>query len=77
MKSRAAILHGVGQDWQIETLELDPPRAGEVLVKMYQAATPKLDEPITRRYRLDDINDAIKHLREGQNIRGVIDFTTT
>src|SRR5262249_34578055 len=33
MRSHAAVLHGVGQDWQIETIEVDPPRAGEVLVQ--------------------------------------------
>jgi NDMA-dependent alcohol dehydrogenase len=46
-----------------------------MLLSMYEAGTLKLDELITRRYRLDEINEAIKHLREGQNIRGVIDFT--
>jgi S-(hydroxymethyl)glutathione dehydrogenase/alcohol dehydrogenase len=46
-----------------------------MLLSMYEAGTLKLDELITRRYRLDEINDAIKHLREGSNIRGIIDFT--
>jgi Zn-dependent alcohol dehydrogenase len=36
-----------------------------------QAAVLKLDELITRRYRLDEINDAIKHLREGQKRRRI------
>ncbi|MGA5544144.1 NDMA-dependent alcohol dehydrogenase [Mycobacterium sp. NPDC051198] len=45
-----------------------------MLLSMYEAGTLKLDELITRRYRLDEINTAIKHLREGSNIRGVIDF---
>ena len=48
-----------------------------MLLSMYEAGTLKLDELITRRYRLDEINDAIKHLREGSNIRGIIDFTLT
>ena len=48
-----------------------------MLLSMYEAGTLKLDELVTRRYRLDEINDAIKHLREGSNIRGVIDFPTT
>jgi NDMA-dependent alcohol dehydrogenase len=47
-----------------------------MLLSMYEAGTLKLDELITRRYGLDEINDAIKHLREGHNIRGVIDFRT-
>lgn len=46
-----------------------------MLLSMYEAGALKLDELITRRYRLDEINDAIKHLREGSNIRGIIDFT--
>ena len=33
MKSRAAILHDVGGPWSVEEFELDPPRAGEVLVE--------------------------------------------
>ncbi len=33
MKIRAAVLWGRGQDWQIEEIELDPPKAQEVLVK--------------------------------------------
>ena len=45
-----------------------------MLLSMYQAGTLRLDELVTRRYRLDDINDAIAHLRESSNIRGVICF---
>ena len=37
MKSRAAILHDVGGPWSVEDFELDPPRAGEVLVEMAAA----------------------------------------
>jgi hypothetical protein len=33
MKTRAAILRDVGKDWEIVELDLDPPRAGEVLVR--------------------------------------------
>ncbi|TDO17281.1 S-(hydroxymethyl)glutathione dehydrogenase/alcohol dehydrogenase [Mycobacterium sp. BK086] len=46
-----------------------------MLLSMYEAGTLKLDELVTRRYRLEDINDAIGHLREGSNIRGIIDFS--
>ena len=44
------------------------------LLAIYQSGGLKLDEMVTRRYRLDDINDAIGDLRDGRNIRGVIDF---
>ena len=135
MKCQAAVLRGVGKDWEIHEVDLDPPHAGEVLVKMsvagichsddhfatgdtvpsedmvemmlaeysvpmiltdmiysnkqlkgtlyggmnpwadiprflsiYQSGGLKLDEMVTRRYRLDQINDAIIDLREGRNI---------
>jgi S-(hydroxymethyl)glutathione dehydrogenase/alcohol dehydrogenase len=29
---------------------------------------------VTKRYRLDQINDAITDMREGRNIRGIIEF---
>ncbi len=44
MKCRAAVLHGVGQQWQIEELTVDPPVAGEVLVKWSVAGLCHSDE---------------------------------
>lgn len=44
MKTRAAVLHGVGQPWSIEEIELDPPKAGEVLVKTAFAGLCHSDE---------------------------------
>jgi Zn-dependent alcohol dehydrogenase len=34
----------------------------------------KLDELITRRYALDDVNQAYAEMRSGVNIRSVVDF---
>ena len=34
METQAAVLWGQNEDWKIETIELDPPKAGEVLVKL-------------------------------------------
>ncbi len=34
MRMKAAVLHGVREPLTIEEVELDPPKAGEVLVKM-------------------------------------------
>ena len=34
MKTRAAVLRDMGKDWEITELDLDPPRDGEVLVKL-------------------------------------------
>ncbi|MDR3664299.1 MAG: NDMA-dependent alcohol dehydrogenase [Mycobacterium sp.] len=45
------------------------------LARLYQDGQLKLDEMITRRYRLDDINDAFDDLLGGRVIRAVIDFT--
>ncbi|MDY7106134.1 MAG: NDMA-dependent alcohol dehydrogenase [Actinomycetota bacterium] len=44
MKSRAAVLHGVGQKWSVEEIEIDPPKAGEVLVKTAYAGLCHSDE---------------------------------
>jgi alcohol dehydrogenase len=42
--------------------------------RMYQSGQLQLDEMISKRYRLDDINDAYADLLNGEIIRGVIDF---
>jgi NDMA-dependent alcohol dehydrogenase len=44
------------------------------LARLYQSGRLQLDEMITRRYRLDDVNEAYADLRNGELIRGVIDF---
>ena len=44
MQCRAAVLHGVGQQWQIETITVDPPKAGEVLVHWKVAGLCHSDE---------------------------------
>jgi alcohol dehydrogenase (nicotinoprotein) len=43
-----------------------------MLLGLYKSGDLKLDELITRRYQLDEINQAYKDLEEGKNIRGVI-----
>ena len=44
MKTRAAILHGVGEQWSVEEIELDPPGPGEVLIKTAYAGLCHSDE---------------------------------
>lgn len=44
MKCRAAVIRGVGQDWEIREIELDPPRGGEVLVRMAVAGICHSDD---------------------------------
>lgn len=45
-----------------------------MLATLYEAGRLQLDEMITRRYRLDDVNEAYEDLSRGELIRGVIDF---
>ena len=44
MKCRAAVMRGVGKDWEIREIDLDPPRAGEVLVRMAVAGICHSDD---------------------------------
>lgn len=44
MQTRAAILRDVGQDWEVTDLELDEPRAGEVLIRWAAAGLCHSDE---------------------------------
>jgi S-(hydroxymethyl)glutathione dehydrogenase/alcohol dehydrogenase len=41
-------------------------------IDLYRAGKLRLDEMITRRYALDDVNVAVDDMLEGRNIRGVI-----
>jgi S-(hydroxymethyl)glutathione dehydrogenase/alcohol dehydrogenase len=42
------------------------------LLKLYQDGLLKLDEMVTQRYSLEDVNQGYEDLRQGLNIRGVI-----
>ena len=44
MKTRAAVLWGLNQLWQIEEVDIDPPKAGEVLVEWKFAGLCHSDE---------------------------------
>ena len=44
------------------------------LLDMYRGGSRKLDELITTRYSLDQINEGYQAMRDGTNIRGVIEF---
>ncbi|HUE87036.1 MAG TPA: Zn-dependent alcohol dehydrogenase [Vicinamibacterales bacterium] len=50
----------------------DPLYDIERLVKLHQDGRLKLDELTTRRYRLDEVNDALAALSRGEGGRGVI-----
>jgi NDMA-dependent alcohol dehydrogenase len=53
---------------------MNPRTSMPMLLSMYQAGALKLDELVTHHYRLDQINEAFADLREGRNIRGIIEF---
>jgi S-(hydroxymethyl)glutathione dehydrogenase/alcohol dehydrogenase len=44
------------------------------MLQMYQSGQLKLDELITRRYKLDEIGQGYADMHAGKNIRGVITF---
>ncbi len=44
MKTRAAVLHAVGEQWSVEEIDIDPPGPGEVLVKTAYAGLCHSDE---------------------------------
>ena len=43
--------------------------------RLYETGQLQLDEMITRRYRLDDINDGYRDQLNGEIVRGIIDFS--
>ena len=47
MKCKGAVMRGIGRDWEIEEITLDPPREGEVLVKMAVAGVCHSDDHFT------------------------------
>jgi S-(hydroxymethyl)glutathione dehydrogenase/alcohol dehydrogenase len=53
----------------------NPQRDIPLLLSMYQAGKLNLDDMVTRRYRLEQINDGYQDMLEGRNIRGVIRYT--
>ena len=44
------------------------------LLSMYREGELRLDELVTRRYSLQEINEGYDDMREGRNIRGIIEF---
>ena len=53
---------------------MNPRASMPMLLSQYRSGNLKLDELVTKRYRLDQINDALTDMREGRNIRGMIEF---
>jgi S-(hydroxymethyl)glutathione dehydrogenase/alcohol dehydrogenase len=53
---------------------MNPRASMPMLLSLYRNGNLKLDELITKRYTLDQINDAFTDMREGRNIRGIVEF---
>jgi NDMA-dependent alcohol dehydrogenase len=53
---------------------MNPRASTPMLLSMYRNGHLKLDELITKRYKLDQINEGFTDMLEGRNIRGVIEF---
>jgi S-(hydroxymethyl)glutathione dehydrogenase/alcohol dehydrogenase len=69
---RASVLYEQGKPLGVEELALESPRAGEV--HLYLAGKLKVDQLITRRYGLDEANEAFRALAAGELARGLIVF---
>jgi NDMA-dependent alcohol dehydrogenase len=54
---------------------LSPRVAIPALLSLYQEGQLKLDELVTTRYSLEDVNQGYQDMRDGKNIRGMIVYT--
>jgi Zn-dependent alcohol dehydrogenase len=72
MKTRAAVPRKAGIPGEMTELELDPPRANEVPIRMEAAGLCHCDEHIRAKYSLDEINEGYADLMEDRNIRGFV-----
>ena len=62
MKTRAAVAWKAGAPLTIETVDLEGPRASEIAI----------DDLITHRLKLDDINRGFELMKSGESIRSVV-----
>ena len=74
MKTKAAILRGVSQPFEIVELDLDPPKAGEVLIKYVAAGLCHSDEhlrhgDIVPRFPIVGGHEGAGHHRGGRRRR--------
>jgi S-(hydroxymethyl)glutathione dehydrogenase/alcohol dehydrogenase len=51
---------------------MSPNVAVKEMISLYQSGDLRLDELITRRYKLDEVNLAYQDLLDGKNLRGII-----
>ncbi|SHN17358.1 NDMA-dependent alcohol dehydrogenase [Cryptosporangium aurantiacum] len=65
MRTRAAVITGVGKDWEVTDVELDPPRAGEVRVKMSIAGICHSDDHYASGDQIPSAEIAAQMVRAG------------
>jgi S-(hydroxymethyl)glutathione dehydrogenase/alcohol dehydrogenase len=83
MKTKAAVLRDIGKDWEVIELDLDPPRAGEVLVRFVASGLCHSDDhlrtgDIPVRYPIvgghegagivEEVGAGVTHLKPGDHI---------
>ncbi len=54
----------------------NPSKDIPALLELYRRGQLKLDELITRRYTLDEINEGFEDMRAGRNLRGIIAYSS-
>jgi S-(hydroxymethyl)glutathione dehydrogenase/alcohol dehydrogenase len=54
---------------------LSPRFAIPTLLSLYREGQLKLDELVTTRYALDEVNQGYRDMKDGRNIRGLIVYT--
>src|SRR5215471_4835390 len=83
MKTKAAVLWGLNEKWQIEDIELDPPKEAEVLVKLTASGLCHSDEhlvtgdipipfPVVGGHEgagvVAAVGDNVAHVKEGDSV---------
>jgi NDMA-dependent alcohol dehydrogenase len=83
MKTKAAVLWGLQEKWQVEEVELDPPKENEVLVKLTASGLCHSDEhlvtgdipmpfPVVGGHegagKIVEVGSEVKHLAEGDSV---------
>lgn len=72
---KAAVCYELGKPLVVEDVLLDPPKAGEVRVRIGAVAICHSDvHLVTARYPLERINEAIVAMEGGEALRNVVVF---
>ena len=74
MDVKAAVAFASEKPLSIETVQLAPPQAGEVLVEIKAIGVCHTDAMVIHTMPLAKINDAFELMHRGESIRSVITF---